>query len=123
MILFFLFVYLFSSTELSELLKMPLLLEHYAEHQEKSKSLSFADFLYMHYIDYKNHSDDKDSDLPFQSQTHSEMIQFYVPLTPSNYLVTNLQLSDFDEKGNFYNVNSLHSSSYLSSIWQPPQIA
>lgn len=122
MILFFLFVYLFSSTELSELLKIPLLLEHYTEHQEKSKSLSFGSFLYMHYVDHENHSDEKDRDLPFQSHSNSEIVHYYLPINPSLYTISPLSVSDQTEEKNFDCIDYFQTSSFLSSIWQPPQL-
>ena len=51
-VFFFLFGYLFSSTELSELLKIDSLLEHYEEHKGESSKISFSNFLYMHYVDH-----------------------------------------------------------------------
>lgn len=118
-------MYIFSSTAFSELIRIPTLIEHYSEHQVDLKTLTFADFLYMHYVDYENHSDDRDSDLPFQSHSNSALAHYYIPLVQhgTNYLVSNQQLSVRDQKKNFYDVNTYHSSSYLSAIWQPPRNA
>lgn len=121
LIVSFLVVYLFSSTQLSELLKIPLLIEHYSEHQMGSEKLSFADFLHMHYVDHENHSDDKDRDLPFQAHSNSEIVHYYLPISPSVYTISTLSISDQTEEKNFHTVDHSLTSSFLSSIWQPPQ--
>jgi len=51
-VIFFLLIYLFSSTELAELLRLDVLFEHYDEHKDESSQISFSNFLYMHYIDH-----------------------------------------------------------------------
>lgn len=124
-IIFFLFLYLFSSTAFSELLRVPLLIEHYSEHQEKEKSISFSDFLRMHYLDHEDHKDDADSDLPFQSHSGSEMVYWYVPLVQfnTNCFLANQSFNDQFEKMKMDPADSFLSSSFLSSIWQPPRNA
>jgi hypothetical protein len=124
---FFLLIYLFSSTELAELLRLDVLFEHYAEHKEESSQISFSNFLYMHYIDHgiENGDNDKDSDLPFHSNSHNEMVNFTVPiLIPVNhYSISFVPVLKNDEKKSFYDVHDSMTSSFLSSIWQPPQIS
>ena len=126
-VFFFLFGYLFSSTELSELLKIDSLIEHYEEHKGESSKISFSNFLYMHYIDHgqDNGDGERDSDLPFHSCSHSELANFIVPIViPTNQIAfTIIHVFDHQEDRSFYDVHSSMTSSYLSSIWQPPQIS
>jgi hypothetical protein len=126
-VIFFLSIYLFSSTELSELLKIDFLIEHFAEHKEKSNQITFSDFLYMHYVDHgiENGDSDKDSNLPFHSNSHSEMVNFILPIIiPVNhYSISFVQVFKKDEKKSFYDVHESMTSSFLSAIWQPPQIS
>lgn len=65
----FLAIYLLGATELSQLLKMPLLLQHYIEHKEVNQSLSLAKFIYMHYVtdDGDKTDESRDQNLPFKS--------------------------------------------------------
>jgi hypothetical protein len=59
-----------SATELHQLLKLPLLIQHYIHHQSKDPSLSFLAFLKIHYTDpqHPNDNDDReDNELPFKS--------------------------------------------------------
>jgi hypothetical protein len=58
------------STEIHQLWKLPLLLQHYLQHQKTNPSLSFISFLKIHYTskDHPIDNDDKeDNELPFKS--------------------------------------------------------
>jgi hypothetical protein len=65
----FLAIYLLGATELNQLLKMPLLIEHYMEHKLDNGSLSLLSFMYMHYVGDDGDATDeqKDQNLPFKS--------------------------------------------------------
>ena len=65
-----LFFYLISFTEFSEVLRLPLLVEHYTEHKSKVNDLSVWEFLVMHYETDVAH-DDQDMSLPFKDCNHS----------------------------------------------------
>ncbi len=70
----FLAIYLIGATELHQLLKMPLLLEHYKEHKLDNGNLSLISFIYQHYVgdDGNANDDQKDQNLPFKS-AHFQM--------------------------------------------------
>lgn len=55
-------------TELHQLFKLPILFEHFAEHKERNTTVSFVDFLAMHYWgdDLDDNDDDRDMQLPFK---------------------------------------------------------
>jgi hypothetical protein len=122
--IFLLVIYLFSATECSQLLKLPVLILHFQEHQQKNASISFVQFIYHHYA--INHTDDgdaeKDKQLPFQS--HDNFSSFQAPinlfptLTPLPPRVAVLQ----EIKPSFYNSTYILAA-YLDSIWQPPRLA
>ncbi len=125
-VLFFLTVYLFSATELSELLKMNVLLEHFSEHQSENKQLTFSTFLYMHYINHGSDNGDKSKDnkLPFHSDR--ETVNSFVSgiiIPPVLFSIPNVLPLNFTERKIFNTVSTSLKSSYLSTIWQPPQIA
>ena len=65
----FLGIYLLGATQLQQLLKMPLLLEHYKEHKLDNGNLSLISFMYQHYVgdDGNANDDQKDQNLPFKS--------------------------------------------------------
>ena len=62
-------LFMFSSTELHELLRIPMLVSHYNQHSRQDASMSVGDFLQLHYT--ATHPDDKDDqddrELPFKS--------------------------------------------------------
>ena len=66
----FLNMYLVSTTELSQVLKFPVLVEHYFEHQEKNPRISVGVFLIDHYSNHledhlENTDFERDKKLPF----------------------------------------------------------
>jgi hypothetical protein len=63
-------IYLVSFTEFKEMLRMPLLLQHYGEHKDQVAEMSFFEFLAMHYETDEAH-DDRDNRLPFKDCNHS----------------------------------------------------
>lgn len=125
-VLFFLLIYLFSSTEFSELLKIDRLFEHFKEHKKATSQISFSTFFYMHYLDHgkENGDSDKDAELPFHSHSESAVINFVLPviLPINHYNVSFILIRESRNKINYYDHQILLTSSYLASIWQPPQI-
>lgn len=63
-------LYLVSFTELREVFRLPLLVEHYGEHKNQVAEMSFLEFLAMHYESDVAH-DDRDNSLPFKDCSHS----------------------------------------------------
>ncbi len=63
-------VYTFGATDAYQLLKLPLLVEHYCKHRQESPGLSFSDFMRMHYTGKLVIDDDfqQDLQLPFKTQ-------------------------------------------------------
>lgn len=118
----FIAIYLLSSTQLKELLKLPILVEHFNEHRALNAQMSFIDFLCMHYAEgnVKDADYEKDMRLPFKSAENSSVgyISFYLPAPVFKQDV----LVHFTErKQSFAGYNFTYSSAFLSSIWQPPR--
>lgn len=63
------FIFLFSATELHELVRIPFFIGHYFHHQHGNSSLSLAGFIQLHYQpDHPADNDDgEDQQLPFKS--------------------------------------------------------
>lgn len=114
--------YLCSFTEFNELLKLPLLLEHFSKHNAQNKSLSFSEFLCMHYLDTHDNDGDDDSDrsLPFKSHDnciHGSSFNLYVQTNNIHIKTTETDLQNTlsQEKEFFY-------PSFSANIWQPPKL-
>ena len=74
-------LFLTSSTELHELIRLPLLVEHYSRHRLADPGLSFLAFMTIHYSE--DHPDDKDdnedNELPFKSNGSLAHVDTAVP--------------------------------------------
>lgn len=119
---FLIIVYLFSATEASQLLKLPLLFSHFVEHQQKEPSMSFGEFLYHHYA--AEHKDDgdaaTDNKLPFKS--HDQCWSFVFPISIFHTIqLSQVQTIIIEKKKILFSSSANIISAYLSTIWQPPR--
>lgn len=121
----FLTIYIASATEIAQLLRFPLLIEHYFEHKAKNPAMSVVDFLEIHYngdhLENHPHDDDYEEDqkLPFMMHTPSYYAVFICPPTvevemhncslPKQHSTTPIRNDRFID------------DTFLSSIWQPPK--
>lgn len=74
--IFFLSVYLFSYTELHQLVKIPLLVKHFREHRQEDKNISFWAFMKIHYLEkmVKDTDFEKDQQLPLRDADCNLMV-------------------------------------------------
>ena len=122
--LLFLSLYLSSTNEFHELMKSPLLAEHFTEHKNEKPSLTFWKFLCIHYThnDVQDEDHDKDMKLPFKS-IENFFSTSYIILSPEQKLSLEKSFFLVETKitPNYYKeVIITHS---LNSIWQPPKIS
>lgn len=114
--------YLFSSTALSQFLKLPELIGHYFEHKNKQRDLSFLGFLCIHYFNGDVHDADyeKDMKLPFKTcaaQEHGQnsvRLEFGQIVIPGDPGIELLHLKSF-----YYKFPETAVSG--DGIWQPPK--
>lgn len=110
--------YLVSFTEFREILRLPLLLEHYGDHKNQVAEMSFLEFLVMHYETDVAH-DDTDMSLPFKDCGHSLSVS--IVLLPSQ----KMSLSDPAEINGsaFHSFYLEHEPKLLTAdIFQPPKV-
>ena len=113
-------LYLLSTTELNQLLKLPVLIEHYVEHKYLKPEIPLVSVFKMHYdhpvkdADYKT-----DRKLPFI--IHSTLSLVFTLNTNFSF-----EISGSDHK--YYRIQNIPSldenlyiKGYLHSIWQPPR--
>lgn len=123
-IIFILSFHLLAVTSLQELLKVPVLFQHYFEHKELNHQITFLNYLVDHYnqIPHTDNDEERDNQLPFKSsdqqassgqgnlaipQNHQISIKF--PVRPIVKLTVRYE--------EHYIPNS-----YQSKIWQPPKV-
>jgi len=115
--------YLFATTQLGELFKLPAMAEHFTEHQKEDPMISFWSFICIHYMHGEVQDDDFDKDmkLPFKSHSSCSCSTItYLQPAPNYDLFYNVFFKATT------NTNFAYTSSfipnYFSSIWQPPKI-
>jgi hypothetical protein len=115
-------IYLIAATATTELLKLPLLVEHFYRHKAENIHIGLAAFLKMHYETGKdNYKDAKENNrLPFKSAHHSAGVSF-ISLVP--FLVSALLAKRAIIKNKPFEIpNHLQlPPKYLALIWQPPR--
>ncbi|MGL2965850.1 hypothetical protein [Flavobacterium sp. XGLA_31] len=123
-VLFFTVTYLFTTAQLSELLKLPLMAEHYTEHKKEKPKMTLWDFMCIHYAhgDVNDDDFDKDMRLPFKSHNYCSCtsITFCQPVV--NYDFTRKPLFKAGSKKTDFGYHFSFSPGYFSSIWQPPKM-
>jgi hypothetical protein len=120
----FLSTYLLTATELNELFKLPLLVEHFVQHNEGNKHVNFWEFLCDHYStdSIKDADYDEDMKLPFKSQSHFEKNNninsfcFELAIQINN-------LPSFIVKDFVILSEQLNNNSSINTIWQPPKFS
>ncbi|WP_428229453.1 hypothetical protein [Flavobacterium sp.] len=98
---------------------MPILLEHYKEHQQR-QAVSFIDFLEMHYWgeDQNDNDTDRDMQLPFK---HISSASFQLVFVPADKPLFSIPLNiAFSESVIIPYKANLHSNPALFSVFRPP---
>lgn len=121
-ILFFA-VYLLGATEAGQLLKLPILVQHYYEHKAGNNAVTLAQFLQMHYFgDDDNVADDsRDMALPFKTMGDCCMIASN-SLPPQK--IQTIEIIEYEIQQEFTLLND-NSPSFISleDIFQPPRLS
>lgn len=109
------------STELHEILKIPVLVEHFQKHKAENSEMSVLDFLKLHYL-ATDFDDDaaEDKELPFMS--FNEYHFSHVICEKTNLLSVRPGVECTPEEDVRLGYLSSHIPViYLSDIWQPPK--
>lgn len=117
----FLVIYLFSATELNQLVKVPMLVEHFNEHKTQNTEITFCDFLFMHYCGHDANDNDYDKDMKLPFKSHDGHAGFNaVAYMPSRiHFVVKPVFRETKTFNNHY--EKFFTSVDLSCIWQPPK--
>lgn len=116
--------YLFSTTELSQTLKLPFLIEHFQELRTEGHSMSFLQFIKTHYFEKTSQDNDRecDSKLPFKKHDICNAGFVLLQDTPREFrlnleqmIVAEIQNQDF-----FY--REPKETSPFFTIFTPPKI-
>lgn len=118
--IFFLLLFTLAQTELHQLLKLPVLIEHFREHRVLDPGKSFLSYLAEHYHDEADQDNDyqRDMQLPFKTTDCITAISFVFEL-PYSYSIERV----FAGINKEYNI---HTDNYavrqnLDNVFQPPR--
>lgn len=116
-------IYLLSTPQLIELIKLPILVEHFVEHKEKNPTISFLEFLCIHYAheDVQDADYDKDMKLPFKTMC-TNTISFVAIIGDFSTFTQHILFTTSTNIKACYKPFK-YASHYLSIIWQPPRVA
>jgi len=118
-------IYLFSTTELIQLLKFPLLIEHYYTHKAKNKQLTILDFLNIHYqgnhLENHPHNKDFEQDQKLPFIRHIDVLSFNIVINP--VLTYALKVKPIiNQQSKVLTLDDTKiDSKYQGFIWQPPK--
>lgn len=114
-----------TNTELCQLMKLPVLVQHYREHRHMDKGISFFAYLHMHYVtDHANDPDhDRDMQLPFKTDASALLAATNVATPILNPHIT-ITIPYKEITQHF----SVHYPQWISSgnnneIFQPPRLS
>jgi len=122
--IFFLSVYLFSITEAHQLLKIPIIFQHFAEHSSADNNINFLQFLGMHYFngDPKDGDYERDMKLPFKTSSDCVVSVVSVDVPETYYFIPPIEIplakNEFCNRNDFFIPREI-----LSNIFQPPKVS
>lgn len=117
-------IYMFSFVEFHQFLRIPVLIQHFVEHQQQDPSISFMAFLKLHYVgeivvdgDYQ-----RDNELPFR-ETDCCVITNTISCECPNTIIE--IATNTEEINNEFVLNDEDNHSLISvaDIFQPPRAA
>jgi hypothetical protein len=117
----FLVIFLMQITQLSEVARLPLLVQHYIQHKHLHPETTICGFFKMHYLDNTVDADyAQDIQLPFKTaHIHFNVIQLSMP--PAVLMLRSSVSPAIIEKIAVRQHRLPNAS--LSSIFQPPKIS
>ena len=121
--IFLLAIYMLCFSELPQLLKIPVLIQHYTEHKAGDPSINFFDFISMHYSDIfeKDVDYQRDEQLPFRT---TECLVYSISICefPIMEMIVHPELVVIENKFLLRN-ESNRSFLCTQDIFQPPRCA
>lgn len=120
----FISLYLIGTTELSQLLKIGYLIEHYVEHKNVNAQLSLLEFINIHYVEPTKVDDDYLEDMQLPFKTHNDSHAFASVYSyfenKQEYSISTPFIEYSANHKEYINPNTI--SQYLDEIFQPPRV-
>ncbi|MBN8678693.1 MAG: hypothetical protein J0M29_10745 [Chitinophagales bacterium] len=118
---FFLALYLLANTEMHELVKFGVFVQHFAQHKSENPDMDLMEFVIIHYFsgNVKDADYAQDMQLPFKALDCSSSAPTCLIPQPVHFYLT-LPVSKETSTLPIYDQSKLPSS-HLADIWQPPK--
>lgn len=109
---------LINALSLQQIYRVPILIAHYFEHQQRCNSITVIEYLSMHYWDNDGNDNDeeRDRELPFKKVDHFQSISVF--LSPAQHFTFNplpsvksFPIPDSDR----------HICQHVGSLFKPPR--
>jgi hypothetical protein len=125
--IFFMCIYMLSFSELHQFLRIPVLVQHFVEHQKQNPDISLLAYLELHYVHQYLHDDDyqRDNQLPFRAADCCIITANALPSCECPYHETvDVTMTMIKTKNVFviYDEDN-HSLLSVADIFQPPRVA
>ncbi|NCP84757.1 MAG: hypothetical protein GW823_07645 [Bacteroidetes bacterium] len=123
LILLLTIVYLTTTTEFKQFLKLPVLVKHYIEHNLSSEQVGVIDYILIHYSEelVNDGDSDRDMQLPFKDSSHT-ITKTLTTTTP----IVSLQLKPVTETVTDEKITVLNKTGtlkgYFGKIWNLPKL-
>lgn len=119
--LFFLLTFLLTTTELHQLLRLPVLLAHYQEHRTINSEIDFIEYILLHYTSSEADADfERDQQLPFKGQHICTEITWTTADLPENTVSLPTKKPEGSRNYTSY-YTEFFTTNFPLSIWQPPR--
>lgn len=113
-------IFIIHNTPLDQVLKIPVLIAHYHEHQQANRNISIIQYLCMHYGGTDDNDNDKDRDMQLPYKTVNIHTISFIPLVKfADIKFNDIQLAE----GIVYpllNNNDMPDPA-LAALFRPPQ--
>ena len=114
---------LFPHAEVAEFIKVPELLKHFENHKQEDPSISFLEFLHLHYGDSQHaHRDQQHHQkLPF-SKSHHHHVNLVQVIQAPEEIKSSIDFTLLRKiEVVFYSESKVSTPS--TGVWQPPKVA
>lgn len=118
----FLTIYLFSTTELYQFAKIPMLVSHYIDHRQENKEMGLLEFISIHYLDGTKLDHDYESDMQLPFKSHDNFVIFTMPAVVSESIASiEMQVTYIEDRRSPLFSDDFQATPFYASIWQPPR--
>jgi hypothetical protein len=115
--------YLLFCTGLQEVMRLPVLIQHFFEHKSIDQTITFFDYLDHHYNDIPHTDDDeeRDNQLPFKSQDIFSTNGASHGLPSTFGLIPKKVYQILPKQKVLINNDHIPHSAFAGRVWQPPK--